>query len=171
MFRLYDTRHRQVVSIEPARRGELRMYTCGPTVYRYAHVSNLRSYLLADLIRRTAQRHRLTVISCQNITDVGHLADDSEIDSRGEDKVLAQARAEGKTALQIARHYQDAFRADCAALNIHPADYSPLASESIPAMIEAIGKLLESGHAYPSPDGSVFFDARSFPGYGEISGN
>jgi cysteinyl-tRNA synthetase len=171
MFRLYDTRTRQAEPIEPARRGELRVYTCGPTVYRHAHVGNLRSYLLSDLIRRTAGRHNLTVISCQNITDVGHLADDTEIDSRGEDKVLAQARAEGITALEIARRYQESFRADCAALNIHPADYSPRASESIPEMIEAIGKLLESGHAYPSPDGSVFFDARSFPGYGEISGN
>ncbi len=171
MFRLYDTRSRQVVSIEPARRGELRMYTCGPTVYRHAHVGNLRSYLLADLIRRTAGRHALTVISCQNITDVGHLVDDTQIDARGEDKVLAQARAEGKSALELARQYEAAFLADCAALNIHPASYSPRASESIPLMIEAIGKLLESGHAYRSADGSVFFDARSFPGYGEISGN
>src|SRR5712691_6466321 len=171
MFRLYDTRSRQVVSIEPARRGELRVYTCGPPVYRHAHVGNLRSYLLADLIRRTAGRHALTVISCQNITDVGHLVDDTQIDARGEDKVLAQARAEGKSALELARQYEAAFLADCAALNIHPASYSPRASESIPLMIEAIGKLLESGHAYRSADGSVFFDARSFPGYGEISGN
>jgi cysteinyl-tRNA synthetase len=171
MFRLYDTRHRQVEPIEPARRGELRVYTCGPTVYRHAHVGNLRSYLLADLIRRTAQRHALTVISCQNITDVGHLADDSQIDPQGEDKVLAQARAQGKTAHQIARHYEGAFRADCAALNIHPADYLPRASESIPVMIDLIGKLIDAGHAYTSPDGSVFFAARSFPGYGEISGN
>ena len=171
MFRLYDTRTRKAEQIEAARRGELRVYTCGPTVYRYAHVGNLRSYLLADLIRRTAQRHRLTVISCRNITDVGHLADDSEIDPQGEDKVLAQARAEGKTALELARHYEDAFRADCAALNIHPADYSPRASESIPLMIDLIAALIETGHAYPVPDGSVFFDARSFPGYGEISGN
>ena len=96
MLRLYDTRTRQVEPIEPARRGGLRVYSCGPTVYRPAHVGNLRSYLLADLIRRTAERHRLTVTSCQNITDVGHLADDSEIDPDGEDKVIAQARAEGR---------------------------------------------------------------------------
>jgi cysteinyl-tRNA synthetase len=171
MFRLYDTRTRKAEPIEPARRGELRMYTCGPAVYKYAHVGDLRSYLLADLISRTAGRHRLTVIRCQNITDVGHLVDDSELDPDGEDKMLAAARAEGKTAPEIARHYQDAFRADCAALNIHPADYSPRASESIPLMIDLIGKLLASGHAYPSSDGSVYFDARTFPGYGEISGN
>jgi cysteinyl-tRNA synthetase len=171
MLRLYDTRHRQVEPIEPARRGELRMYSCGPAVYRHAHVGNLRSYLLSDLIRRTAGRHALMVISCQNITDVGHLADDGEIDPQGEDKVLAQARAEGKSALELARQYEAAFRADCAALNIHPASYSPRAADEIPLMIEAIGKLIAAGHAYPGPDGSVFFDARSFPGYGEISGS
>src|ERR1700690_4010442 len=108
MFRLYDTRLRAVAEIVPARRGELRMYSCGPTVYRYAHVGNLRSYLLPDLIRRIAEQQRLTVVGCQNITDVGPRADDNETDPEGEDKVLAQARAEGVTALQLARHYEDA---------------------------------------------------------------
>jgi cysteinyl-tRNA synthetase len=160
-----------VAPIEPARRGELRIYSCGPTVYRYAHVGNLRSYLLADLIRRTASAHRLTVTSCQNITDVGHLADDSELDPGGEDKMLAQARAEGRSALEVARHYEDAFRADCSALNIHPPDYMPRASESIDLMIDMIGRLLADGHAYATPGGSVYFDARSFASYGELSGN
>ena len=148
MLRLYDTRTRQVEPIEPARPGSLRMYSCGPTVYRYAHVGNLRSYLLADLIRRTAERNQLRVISCQNITDVGHLADDSETDPAGEDKIIAQARAEGRSALDIGRHYETAFRADCAALNIRPADTSPRASESIDLMIELISTLLDTGHAY-----------------------
>ncbi len=154
-----------------AHRGELRLYACGPTVYRYAHVGNLRSYLLPDLIRRVAERRGLQVTVGQNITDVGHLADDAEIDPGGEDKVLAQARAEGKPALEIARFYEAAFRTDLAALNIRPADHSPRASESIPFMIDMIGRLIESGNAYPAGDGSVFFDARSFPGYGELSGN
>src|SRR5499433_903062 len=102
MFRLYDTRTRQVETIEPARRGMLRMYSCGPTVYRYAHVGNLRTFLLADLIRRNAEhRHRLSVLTCQNITDVGHLADGRDAEESGEDKVLAQARAEGRTALEL----------------------------------------------------------------------
>ena len=171
VLRLHDTRTRQVEPIEPARRGELRIYSCGPTVYRYAHVGNLRSYLLADLIRRTASTHRLMVMSGQNITDVGHLADDSEIDPGGEDKVLAQARAEGKPALEIARHYEEAFRADCAALNIHPPDFAPRASESIDLMIDLIGRLVADGHAYATPSGSVYFDARTFPSYGELSGN
>lgn len=170
MFRLYDTRHRQVEEIAPARRGQLRMYTCGPTVYRFAHVGNLRAYLLSDLIRRNAERHGLAVVACENITDVGHLADDGEIDPGGEDKVLAQARAEGKSALQIARLYEDAFRADCSALNIRPPEYLPRASESIDLMIAMISRLIDDGHAYVS-GGSAYFDARSFPGYGELSGN
>jgi cysteinyl-tRNA synthetase len=171
VLRLYDTRTRQVEPIEPARRASLRMYTCGPTVYRAAHVGNLRSYLLADLIRRTAERAQVRVVSCQNITDVGHLADDHETDPDGEDKVIAQARAEGRSALDIARHYEELFHADCAALNIRPADTTPRASESIELMIELISKLLETGHAYPTAAGSVYFDARSFPSYGELSGN
>ena len=171
MFRLYDTRLRQVADITAARAGLLRIYACGPTVYRYAHVGNLRMYLLSDLICRNAQRHGLTVLLCMNITDVGHMAGDDESDAGGEDKVLAQARAEGKTALELARHYEDAFRADCSALNIRPPDFSPRASESIGLMTDMIGALIETGHAYPAGDGSVYFDAASFAGYGEISGN
>jgi len=171
VLRLYDTRTRQVETIEPVRRGRLSVYSCGPTVYRPAHVGNLRSYLLADLIRRTAGRHRLLVTSCQNITDVGHLVDDTEIDPEGEDKVLVQARAEGKSAVDLTRFYEEAFHADCAALNIHPANFYPRASESIGMMIDLIARLIETGHAYAVPSGSVYFDARSFPSYGELSGN
>jgi cysteinyl-tRNA synthetase len=171
VLRLYDTRTRQVEAVEPDRRGSLRMYSCGPTVYRYAHVGNLRSYLLADLIRRTVEWAGRTVTSCQNITDVGHLADDSETDPAGEDKVLAQARAEGKSVLDVARHYEEAFRADCAALNIRPAEFSPRASESIDLMLDLIGRLLAAGHAYQVPSGSVYFAARSVPDYGVLSGN
>jgi cysteinyl-tRNA synthetase len=171
VLRLYDTRTRQVETIEPVRRGRLSVYSCGPTVYRPAHVGNLRSYLLADLIRRTAGRHRLLVTSCQNITDVGHLVDDTEIDPEGEDKVAVQAHAEGKSPLDLARFYEEAFHADCAALNIHPADSYPRASESIDMMIDLITRLIETGYAYAVPSGSVYFDARSFPSYGELSGN
>ncbi len=147
------------------------MYACGPTVYRFAHVGNLRTFVLPDLIRRNAERHRRPVILCQNITDVGHLADDGEIDQGGEDKILAQARAEGKSALDVARFYEKAFWADCAALNIAPPDYAPRASESIDLMIDMISKLIETGHAYATDSGSVYFDARSVPDYGALSGN
>jgi cysteinyl-tRNA synthetase len=171
VLQLYDTRTRQAEPVGRARHRQLRMYTCGPTVYRHAHVGNLRSYLLSDLIRRTAELRGLQVMVCQNITDVGHLADDADLEPDGEDKVLAQARAEGRTPVEIARCYEEAFRTDLAALNIRPAEHSPRASESIPLMIDMIASLIESGHAYPAADGSVFFDARSFPGYGELSGN
>ncbi|MDX6258181.1 MAG: cysteinyl-tRNA synthetase [Frankiales bacterium] len=171
MLRLTDTRTRKLEDIVPARPGELRMYTCGPTVYRYAHVGNMRAYLLSDLIRRVAELHGLRVTVAQNITDVGHLADDSDVDPSGEDKVLAQAKAEGRSAFDIARFYEAAFHADCATLNIRPAEHNPRASECIPQMIALIEQLIESGHAYAAADGSVFFDARSFDSYGEISGN
>ncbi len=171
MFRLYDTRLRGIVDIRPARRGELRIYACGPTVYRYAHVGNMRTFMLPDLIRRNAERQGLSAVVCQNITDVGHLADDAESDATGEDKILAQARAEGKTALDVARFYEDAYRADSAALNILPPDFEPRASESIDLMIDMIAKLIQTGHAYVVPSGSVYFDARSVPDYGVLSGN
>ena len=171
MFRLYDTRQRAVVDIRPARRGELRLYACGPTVYRFAHVGNMRTFLLPDLIRRNAERQGLSAVVCQNITDVGHLADDTDSDPAGEDKVLAQARAEGKSALDVAHFYEEAFRADTAALNILPPDYAPRASESIDLMIDMIARLIETGHAYVAASGSVYFDARSVPDYGALSGN
>jgi cysteinyl-tRNA synthetase len=186
VFRLYDTRTRQVETIEP-RPGSgrvLRMYSCGPTVDRYAHVGNLRTYLLADLIRRNAEhRHSATLLTCQNITDVGHLIDDGAANDgaandgggaagqAGEDRILAQARLEGRSAAELSRFYEDAFRADCSALNLRPADHSPRASEWIGLMTELITRLIQAGHAYATPGGSVYFDARSFPSYGELSGN
>ncbi|MEV7967555.1 cysteine--tRNA ligase [Sphaerisporangium sp. NPDC088356] len=171
MLRLYDTRSRQLEAIVPANARVVRMYTCGPTVYRYAHVGNLRSYLLSDLIRRVLEQSRIRSVVCQNITDVGHLVDDEEIDASGEDKVLQQARREGRSAMEIARFYEDAFRRDTSALNMRTPEHTPRATETIDLMIELIAKLIEKGHAYAVDDGSVFFDAQSFPTYGEISGN
>jgi len=159
VLRLFDTRTQQVAPVEPAHRGSLRIYTCGPTTYRAAHVGDLRSYLLADLIRRTAERAQLLVTSGQDITDA-RLADGAEPDPDG-----AEPGRAGR------RRHEAAFRADCAALNVRPADSMPRASESIEPMIELISKLLETGHAYLTPAGSVYFDARSFPSYGELSGN
>jgi cysteinyl-tRNA synthetase len=163
VFRLYDTRTRQVETIEPARRGLLRMYTCGPTVHRQAHVADLRSYLIADLIRRNAEhRHHMGVLTCQNVADVGHLADGAAREEPG---------ADARTAQELGRLREDAFRADCSALNLRPADNSPRASEWIATIIDMIAALIAAGHAYPAPDGSVYFDAGSFPSYGELSGS
>src|SRR3954451_17263908 len=171
-MRLYDTRTRAVEEIRPSRPGQLLIYACGPTVYRYAHVGNYRTFLLSDLIRRVADVvHSWQVQLVQNITDVGHLADDAEIDPAGEDKVLSAARAEGKTSYDIARFYEDAFHRDAAALNIHPADQHPRATECIDLIIDLTGRLVDGGHAYVGGDGTVYFDAQSFPSYGAISGN
>jgi len=168
-MRLYDTMARGVVDIEPATPGRLTLYACGPTVYRYAHVGNMRTFLLSDLIRRVAELHHLQVTVVQNITDVGHLQDDTN--DLGDDKVLAQARAEGKTTAQIAEFYTAAFHRDLAALNIRRADEEPRASDWIAPMIELIQRLVDKGHAYVAADGSVFFDAASWEPYGAISGN
>jgi len=168
VLRLMDTRSRRVEEIVPATPGLLRMYDCGPTVYKFGHVGNLRSYLLADLIRRVAERHRLRVELVQNITDVGHLQDDAP--DTGEDKVLAAARAEGRSAFELARFYEEAYHRDLAALNIRPAAAYPRASESIEPMLDLVDRLVAAGHAYAAA-GSVFFDAHSFPSYGALSGN
>jgi len=168
-LRLYDTRTRQVEEIRPVTPGLLRMYACGPTVYRFAHVGNLRTFLLSDLIARVADRHHWRIELVQNITDVGHLQDDTL--DEGEDKMLAAARREGRSALEIARTYEAAFHRDLAALNIRPAAAYPRASECIELMLELIAQLLRQGVAYAGDDGSIFFDARSFPSYGTLSGN
>ena len=171
MLRLTDTRTRRVEPVEPATPGVLRVYACGPTVYRYAHVGNLRTFLLADLVRRTAEQTGLRVRLVQNITDVGHLQDDTGIDLDGEDKLLAQARLEDKSPFAVARFYEAAFHRDLAALNVRPADEYPRASECIDLMIDLIARLERSGHAYVGSDGTVYFAARSFPSYGALSGN
>ena len=171
MLRLTDTATKAVREVAPRTPGVLTVYACGPTVYRYAHVGNLRTFLLTDLIRRTAERRGLRVRLVQNITDVGHLQDDTAIDSSGEDKLLAQARLEDKSPFAIARFYEDAFHRDLAALNVRPADAYPRASEWIPSMIALIERLIGKGHAYVGDDGSVYFAAQSYDGYGRLSGN
>ena len=171
MLRLTDTQTKAVRPVTPAVPGLLTIYACGPTVYRYAHVGNLRTFLLTDLIRRTAEKRGLRVKLVQNITDVGHLQDDTAIDSTGEDKLLAQARLEDKSPFAIARFYEDAFHADLALLNVRPADSYPRASEWIDSMVTLIARLISSGHAYVGEDGSVYFAAQSYDGYGQLSGN
>ena len=171
MLRLTDTMTRTVREVVPSTPGVLTVYACGPTVYRYAHVGNLRTFLLTDLIRRTAEARGLRVRLVQNITDVGHLQDDSAIDSSGEDKLLAQARLEDKSPFAIARFYEDAFHRDLALLGIAPADDYPRASEWIDSMLRLVEGLVESGSAYVGDDGSVYFAAQSFEGYGQLSGN
>jgi cysteinyl-tRNA synthetase len=164
MLKLYETRSRELLPIA-GRDGTLKMYCCGPTVYRDAHVGNLRTFLLSDLISRAAALSGLKVTLIQNITDVGHMANDLE------DKLLAQSKSESLDPFLIARKYEERFHLDLQRLNIQPADLYPRASESISLMISAIEKLIDNGFAYVATDGNVYFDAQSFPSYGAISGN
>ena len=176
-MKLYDTKRREVVEIIPLVPGVLKIYACGPTVYRDAHVGNMRTFLLTDLIKRFAQYQGLKVELIQNITDVGHMADDTGLggidEGQGdtEDRVLAQAKTESIDALAIARKYEDNFHRDLKLLNIQTATKYPRASESIELMIDLIKQLIEKKHAYVGKEGTVFFDAKSFPSYGQISGN
>jgi len=175
--RLYDTVARAAVTIEPITPGVLRVYACGPTVYRDAHVGNMRTFLVTDLITRVAQDEGVRTQVVQNITDVGHMADDTglggvdEGQGGAEDRVVREAETTGSSAYDVARRYEASFHRDLSALNIHPADEYPRASDWIDAMIELIGQLIASGHAYVGDDGSVYFDVRSVPDYGRISGN
>jgi cysteinyl-tRNA synthetase len=145
------------------------MYSCGPTVYRYAHVGNLRAFLLPDLIRRTLLYHGIDVFHVQNITDVGHMRD--ERFDRGEDRMLVAAGLEHKSPAEIADAYEAAFHADEALVNILPAHVFPRATEHIPEMIDMAERLVDAGHAYVSDRGNVYYDVASFPEYGHLSGN
>lgn len=165
---LYDTKARQKVEIVPSE-NQLKIYACGPTVYRDAHVGNMRTFLLNDLIHRTALAKGWKVQLVQNITDVGHMVDDTDLAS--EDKMLAQSEKENQTALAIAKKYEDKFHNDLAKLNILPATRYPKASETIDLMIDLITILIKKNYAYQGKDGSVFFSARTFADYGAISGN
>ena len=143
------------------------MYCCGPTVYRDAHVGNLRTFLLSDLVRRALTTAGIDVKLIQNITDVGHMSEDIET----EDKMLAQAKAESIDPFTVARKYEAAFHTDLARLNIQKADAYPRASESIELMLAMIEELIAKKFAYLGEDGTVYFSAQSLPSYGAISGN
>ena len=168
-LRLRDTLPRQVRPVEPLDPGLVRIYSCGPTVYRFAHVGNLRTFLLADLIRRALVYHGLRVLHVQNITDVGHMRDD-DVD-RGEDRMLVAAGLEGRSTAEIADAYEAAFHADAALLNLLPAHVYPRATEHIREMVELAERLEDLGHAYRSTSGNLYYSVASFPGYGRLSGN
>jgi cysteinyl-tRNA synthetase len=166
--RLYSTLTRRKEEFHPLEPGEVRIYSCGPTVYRYAHVGNLRTYLFADLLCRVLEHlgHRVTQVV--NITDVGHLTDDQF--DRGEDKMLVSARLENRSAEEIAEYYTTAYMDDARKVGVRPAEHYPRATAYIARMQEIISRLVERGHAY-EVDGTVYYDIASFPGYGKLSRN
>ena len=165
-MKLYDTKSRQLQEVT-ATDGLLTMYCCGPTVYRDAHVGNLRTFMLADLISRVVALTGDKVTLIQNITDVGHMSEDFAED----DKILSQATLEKISPLEIARKYEEKFHKDLELLNIGTAQEYPRASETIDLMQKMIAELISKGFAYIGDDKSVYFDAQKFAGYGEISGN
>jgi cysteinyl-tRNA synthetase len=165
-MKLYDTQSRGLKEVD-VNQEQVRMYCCGPTVYRDAHVGNLRTFLLSDLIARIVQLNGSKPLLIQNITDVGHMSEDFVND----DKMLSQAKLEKIDPFEIARKYEARFHHDLAALNIQPASAYPRASESIEMMLELIAQLIAAGFAYVGTDSSVYFSAEKFTSYGAISGN
>ena len=166
--RLYNTFTRRKEELRPLEAGKVRVYSCGPTVYRFAHIGNLRTFMVPDLLRRTLQYLGYQVQQVMNITDVGHLTDDTA--DRGEDKMLVAARLENKTPEEIAAYYTSAFLEDLDRLNIRRANLYPHATAYIPRMIELIQALIAKGYAYEI-DGTVYYDITSFPAYGRLSRN
>lgn len=170
-LQFYNTLTRQQADFESIEPGKVRMYTCGPTVYRYPHIGNMRTFLFADLIRRVLEYNGYEVTQAMNITDVGHMADETGLDiEEGEDKVEAAARKERKTPAQIADYYTQVFMDDLRAMNIQPAHHYPRATEFIPHMVALNERLVENGMAYER-EGFLYYAVGRFDGYGQLSGN
>jgi cysteinyl-tRNA synthetase len=167
-MRLYDSLTREVHEIEPVDGETVKIYSCGPTVYRYIHIGNFRSFMLGDLIRRALRFEGKNVKLVMNITDVGHMTD--EVSDTGRDKMELAEADEGLTAKEIADKYTEAFLEDGDRVGIGRADVYPHATRHIPEMIEIIQGLIERGHAY-EVDGNVYYDVTTFPAYGKLSGN
>ncbi len=168
-FSLYDARRRAAVDFAPLRPGEVRMYTCGPTVYSPVHVGNLRAYVVADLLRRVLEGSGLSVRHVINITDVGHLTLD-DLDE-GEDKLEVASRRERLDAWQIADKYTRVFLEASRDLGLRPPQRHPRATEHIGEMIALISELIDRGLAYATEAGNVYYDVSRFPRYGSLSGN
>jgi len=171
MLKLYNTLTKKKEEFKPLHKGKVSIYTCGPTVYDYIHIGNLRSFVTADVLRRYLEYSGYEVRHIKNITDVGHLtADDIAQADTGEDKILKKALAEKKNPGEIAKFYEEAFHRDEDEINILRSHFFPKATAHIPQMIKIIETLIEKGHAYEK-NGNVFFDVTSFPDYGKLSGN
>ena len=168
---IYDTRTRTLAPI-CAPGEEATIYCCGPTVYRDAHVGNMRTFLLSDLVSRALEISGHQVRLVQNITDVGHMSENlTDGDDDSEDKVLQESKKQSISAAEVAAKYEELFHRDLAALNIRPADFYPRASQSMELIIGSIEKLITNNAAYIGSDGNVYFDSSSFSTYGAISGN
>jgi cysteinyl-tRNA synthetase len=170
-MQLHNTLTKARQEFTPIHKGKVGLYTCGPTVYDFAHIGNWRAYIFADTLRRVLEFSGYEVRHITNITDVGHLtADDIAQGDSGDDKMVKKALAEKKTPSEIADFYEDYFHSGSAALNILPSHYYPRATAHIPQIIKMVEELIENGHAYVV-NGAVFYDVTSFAAYGNLSGN
>ncbi len=169
MLKLYNTLANKKEEFKSQEKGKVKMYSCGPTVYDYAHIGNLAAYIYADLLKRYLEYSGYEVRHIMNITDVGHLTEDdvNQADS-GQDKMLKAALREKKTPLEIADFYVGQFFNDVEKLNIKKANYYPRATKHIQQMIKIIEGLIEKGLAYEK-NGNVFYDVEKFEGYGKLS--
>jgi cysteinyl-tRNA synthetase len=164
-LKLFNTRTRKQELFRPRQAGPVGLYCCGPTVYHYAHIGNLRTYLFEDLLVRALRLDGHTVNHVCNITDVGHLTSDAD---SGDDKMEQGARREGKSVWEIAAHYTRAFQDDLKRLNVLPATHWPKATDHIAEQIALVQILLAKGNAYPADDG-IYFDISSFPRYADFA--
>ena len=158
---LYNTLGQKKQELKPHTEGKINMYTCGPTVYHYAHIGNLRTYIMEDILEKSLRYLGYDVKRVMNITDVGHLSSDADT---GEDKMLAGAKREHKTVMEIARFYTDAFFEDCKKLNIKYPDVVEPATNCIDDFINMVSVLLEKGYAY-NQGGNVYFDTSKLDNY------
>jgi cysteinyl-tRNA synthetase len=155
-LRLYNTLTRRLEEFVPIEPGHVRLYTCGPTVYDYAHIGNLRTFLFEDVLRRTLELAGLRVTQVMNLTDV-------------DDKTIRESNAAGLALRDYTERYIEAFFEDLDTLRVERAEHYPRATDYIPQMVELVERLEAAGHAYRS-DGSVYYSISTFPGYGKLSG-
>ena len=164
-IRLFNSLGRQVTDFHPATPGQVRMYSCGPTVYSDPHLGNMRAYVFSDTLRRMLEWKGFAITQVVNITDVGHAVGDGD---EGEDKVEVAARAEQRSVREVTDHYTAMFMADMEALNVLRAHEYPRASDYVPKMIDFAVKLDAGGHTYQIASG-LYFDTTTSPGYGRLA--
>lgn len=167
MLKLYNSFTNKIEEFKPLSKNNVLVYNCGPTVYDYAHIGNLRSYVAEDILRRYLEYSDYKVKQIMNITDVGHMTSDADT---GEDKMEKAAKREKKTPEEIARFYEKAFFEDIEKINIKRADKHPRATAHIKEMINLVKELIKKGYAY-QVNGNVYYEVAKFRNYGELSGN
>lgn len=167
-FFLYDTLTKEKREFKPLHENEVKLYTCGLTVYNFGHIGNFSNYISGDFLKRYLKlAYGYKVTHVRNITDVGHLVDDAD---SGEDKMLKAAKQQNKDPWEIAKFYTEAFWHDCEKIGLTKPDVEPKATEHIAGMISMIEQLIANGIAYQAADG-VYYSVEKFPHYGELSGN